>query len=573
MANSTHHRPTCRTARATCARAVSLRGVWLGAMSLGTLSLVAILLMSFACPATAAEPSPQLEQLAKYDLQPTAESLGAYLASLHPSPQQRQALVALTQQLGSPDFNARETAARQLQQQAAGVSEILLAATASDNPEIRWRAKQVLLATEREGQNLLHAVFATIEHERLRGLCPQLLGALPYCREEYLRVAARKALAASALPEEEPLLRESLQAQDAHTRIAALATLARVFPRNVESDALRLLQDSDERVQVAAARELANRGRREALAALVQLLESPEIAVRIEAIGVLRAVAREQHNFTPYESAEKRAAAVADWKRWLAERGATAPLIFPLAAAPLDLGRLLVCDHGQNKLLEFDSTGKEIWQKSVALQPWACAGLPNGHRLVGSYNERSIVEFDDAGREVWRIDSLPGGPMGIERLANGNTLVACADALQVIEVAPDKSTVWKVQLAGRPVEAHRLGDGRTLVALQNEQRVVEVDSTGKVVWEIHNIGMVFSAQRLDSGTTLVACIGRPEVCEYDRAGQVVWSRGAFSNPYYVQRLANNNTLVVDASGITEIDHSGKSVRRIEMPNLSRACRY
>jgi HEAT repeat protein len=521
----------------------------------------------------AVETSPHLEQLQQYDLQPTADSLGAYLTSLHPSPQQRRQLVALTQQLGSPDFAVREAAARQLQQQAAGVSEILQEATRSDNAEIRWRAKQVLLATQSEGQSLLNAVFATIEHERLRGLCRPLLGAIPFCREDYLRVAARKALVATALPEDETLLRENLQAKDPHTRVAALATLGRVFPAHIENDALRLLLDDDEGVQVAAARELADRGRRESLAALVRLLESSEIAVRIEAVRVLRAVTGEQRHFTVYESAEKRAAAVADWQAWLAESGATAQLKFPLATTPLDLGRLLVCDHGQNKLIEFDSSGKEIWQKSVALQPWACAGLPNGHRLVGSYNERSVVEFDDAGREVWRIDSLPGGPMGIDRLDNGNTLVACADALQVIEVTPDKRTIWQVQLAGRPVEAHRLGDGRTLVALQNEQKVVEVDSTGKVVWEIPNIGMVFSAQRLENGTTLVACIGRPEICEYDRAGQVVWSRGAFSNPYYVQRLANDNTLVVDASGVTEIDRTGKSVRKIDMPNLSRACRY
>jgi hypothetical protein len=383
----------------------------------------------------------------------------------------------------------------------------------------------------------------------------------------------RRALAATAGERDVPLLRRQLTASDPRAKVAALSTLSLIVGEPATVDALPLLNDASEDVQLAAARTLANHGRRECLSALVRLLDAPAAEYRTQAIGMLRALTGQQFDYRTYAAPPERTAAIARWKTWLADESTTATLVFPLRETPVELGRLLVCDHGRNMLLEFDTAGKQVWEKAVGQQPWACLGLPSGHRLVGCYNERSVIEFDDQGKEVWRFDGLSGGPTSIERLEGGNTLVACTEGNEVVEIDPDKKIVWRATLEGRPVDARRLPDGRTLVTLQNGQRVVEIDERGQELWQISGLGQPFSAQRLESGNTLVASIGHDKVREFDRAGRVVWEHGSFKTPYSAQRVASGNTLVVDQTGITELDPQGKIVSQQQLPNISRACRY
>jgi hypothetical protein len=396
---------------------------------------------------------------------------------------------------------------------------------------------------------------------------------LPLCDDEHLRQQLHRSLTVTAAPADAGFLRQQIAGGDPQVRLAAIVTLAAALGPDADADALSLLADASETVQAAAARELANHGRREALPALVRLLESSDTAIRTRSIQTLRALTGQHFDYTVYALVEQRTQAVAAWKTWLAADGMTAPLAFPLKEVAVSLGRMLVCDHAQNLLVEYDTDGKQVWQAAVGTQPWACQGLPSGHRLVGSYQDKSIVEFDARGQEVWKHTGLPGGPTSVERLENGNTLIACTEGGVVVEIDPAKKIVWQATLEGRPVDARRLEDGRTLVTLQNAQKVVELDASGKQVWEISGVGQAFSAERLASGNTLVCAIGHNKVREFDRVGRVVWERGAFTTPYSAQRLPSGNTLVVDSSGAIEIDPQGKVVSRLARANLSRAWKY
>ncbi|MDX1944383.1 MAG: HEAT repeat domain-containing protein [Pirellulaceae bacterium] len=540
--------------------------------------LAAALALAPLCAALADEnpaaDSPAARRLAELGLSPSAPSLGGYLASLRPSPDQEALVRTQIERLGSDDYAQREEAGRLLLRQISGITPFLEQALAGNDPEIRWRAKRILDQTQRESKLLLGAVLAVIHEQKVRGLAGPLFGAVPFCGDNHLRLALRKALAASATPADAPLLREQLTAADPHLRIAAIATLSVAVGTEADPDARRLLNDSEELVRSAAARVLADHGRRECLPVLVKLLESAESPVRLGAIQTLRQLTGQHFNYRGgYDAAERRAASIAAWQTWLARDGATAPLLFPLRDAAVDLGRLLVCDHSQHLLIEFDTAGRKTWQRNVGNQPWACLGLASGNRLVGSYADRTIVEYDDQGEEVWRAEGLPGGPTSIQRLENGNTLVACTEGSQVVEIDPARKTVWTVAIEGRPVDARRLDDGNTLITLQHSQKVVEVDPAGKVVWEISGLGMAFSAERLEGGTTLVCALGHNKIREFDRTGKVVWEKGAFSNPYCAQRLASGNTIVVDTTGVTEIDPQGAVVSRVQMSNVSRAWRY
>ena len=63
--------------------------------------------------------------------------------------------------------------------------------------------------------------------------------------------------------------------------------------------------------------------------------------------------------------------------------------------------------------------------------PWAVQGLASGGRLVALYSTNTLVEYRADGHERVRIP-VPGGPMSVRRLDNGNTLVACNNAQKVV---------------------------------------------------------------------------------------------------------------------------------------------
>jgi hypothetical protein len=533
--------------------------------------------------ARAADDSAAAARLAEFGIEPTSASIGAYFASLQPTPERKREIAGWIAQLDSEQFAAREEAGRKLRQQLGGTGPLLAEAIAGDNPEIRWRAREILNESSRESRLVLGAALSVIRHRKLPGRAADVFAILPLCDGEPLRRAARSAIAATSRPEDVPLLVAQLAAVDPDARRAALAGIAAVAPRRAIPAAVAQLADGDPQVQLSAARVLAAPGehtaaRRQVLAPLVRLLEAEKIEDRAAAAQLLRVlVGREKFDselpYRPYAAPPEKAQQIAAWKAWLVTEGPTAMLQTLHSTEPALLGRMLLCDHGKNLLIEFDEEGVARWEQPVGQQPWACQGLPSGHRLVGSYNDRAVVEYDDAGKEIWRTDALPGGPTSIERLEDGNTLIACTDAEEVVEVAPDKEIVWRARLTGRPVDARRLESGNTLVTLQNANRVVEIDPAGKEVWEVGGLASPFSAERLDSGNTLVCSLGHNKVREFDAAGRVVWEKGSFANAYSAQRLPSGNTLVVDSTGVTEIDAEGEVVRRLQRPNVSRAWKF
>jgi hypothetical protein len=514
-----------------------------------------------------------VQQLAKYGIEATAESIAAYLKSLTPSSTQQQALQKLITQLGDDSYAAREVATRELVRQPTGLNELLAEAISGDDAEVRWRAKLVSEQTSRESQALLQAVLLTIQQQKLAGLIPELLAVSPFCTAEPLRTTLRRAVVATLEPTDTMLLTNALQAPAADLRALAAHALPAASASAADEHLPELLKDSSPAVQLVAARALANRGRREVLSVLVELLGADDLSVRVEAFRTLKAATGQKLTFVVYDVAEKRAAQQQAWREWITGEGKSAELKFPLRDSTIELGRLLVCDQQQNQLIEYDSQGTEVWKKATPPQPWGCQGLENGHRLVCCYTEKVVIEFDAKGDEVWRAGGLPGGPTSVQRLESGNTLLACTESSDVVEVDRSGKIVWQAKVEGRPVDARRLDDGRTLVALQNAQKVVEIDTTGKVVWELSGVGNAFCAQRLDNGNTLVCTVGHAQVREFDRSGKLVWSQGKFQTPYTAQRLTNGNTIVVDRKGVHEIGPGGEEISLIATPRLSRAWKY
>jgi hypothetical protein len=121
-------------------------------------------------------------------------------------------------------------------------------------------------------------------------------------------------------------------------------------------------------------------------------------------------------------------------------------------------GTFLAAHLMDNKVVEYDADGKEIWSFATK-GPWSATRLKNGNTLITSYHS-TVLEVNKKGEVVWEFSEkdIPDYKCFIfqeaSRLANGNTVICnwCpADlkdpklwpgSVQVLEVSPDKKVVW-----------------------------------------------------------------------------------------------------------------------------------
>jgi hypothetical protein len=100
---------------------------------------------------------------------------------------------------------------------------------------------------------------------------------------------------------------------------------------------------------------------------------------------------------------------------------------------------------------------KEAW-------PFTAIRLPSGNTLIACTHSNMVIEVDAAGKEVWRLTNadlptpLLNDPCGVQRLANGNTVITSygagkADDVKMLEVTPDKKLVWTYK-SGLPHGVH-----------------------------------------------------------------------------------------------------------------------
>jgi outer membrane protein assembly factor BamB len=148
-------------------------------------------------------------------------------------------------------------------------------------------------------------------------------------------------------------------------------------------------------------------------------------------------------------------------------------------------GTLLAAHMDNNKVAEYDQTGKEIWSLSVP-SPWAAVRLKNGNTLLTS-NKGFVREVNPKGETVWEFTQADVPDIKLfslqeaNRLANGNTVISnwCPNGIknpadwhssvQVIEVTPAKKVVWALRAWDEPAN---LGPA-TCIQLLDEPGVPE----------------------------------------------------------------------------------------------------
>lgn len=133
-----------------------------------------------------------------------------------------------------------------------------------------------------------------------------------------------------------------------------------------------------------------------------------------------------------------------------------------------DLDNVLVCFRHQDRVAVFNWTRNEVvwaWGETELSGPHDAHMLDNGHILVFDNglgrNASRGVELDPlTGKIVWQYQATPPTSFyteskgSIQRLPNGNTLLAESDRGRALEVTPAGEPVWKF------VCPHKMADGQ-----------------------------------------------------------------------------------------------------------------
>jgi hypothetical protein len=154
-------------------------------------------------------------------------------------------------------------------------------------------------------------------------------------------------------------------------------------------------------------------------------------------------------------------------------------------------GTFLVAHHDQDKVVEYDADGKEIWSVAARI-PWDAVRLHNGNTLISSH-DCYAREVNPKGETVWEFTQKDAPGIALwclqeaNRLENGNTLISnwCPvgvvdekgakapskwpSTVQVLEVTPDKKIVWALRAWTPPAD---LGPA-TVIQLLDEPGVPE----------------------------------------------------------------------------------------------------
>ena len=260
-----------------------------------------------------------------------------------------------------------------------------------------------------------------------------------------------------------------------------------------------------------------------------------------------------------------------------------------------------------SKLVELDPEGKIIW--SYTYTPNGRGGvifdaelLPNGHILfVGNFGEylpqfwgknlhSQVTEITRAGKIIWTYDLYWRFVKNheihdVDKLENGNILIADMRQDRVIEVTMDHQIVWEwraIDWFDPPADwspysatnndwthlndVDRLPNGHTLISFRNLHKVIEVNETGHIVWSWGNpkvLGEPHNPDKLLNGNVLICDSGYNRIIEVNSTtNEIVWQyKGMLQWPRDADRLPNGNTLITVSYGnrVIEVTPEGEIV--------------
>jgi HEAT repeat protein len=505
------------------------------------------------------------------------EALLAALRKRTLTAKDRDTIRGLLGNLGSEDFASRETASRELFALGRRSLPQLREAVKEKDAEVARRSKLLMERIEQEpSHHLPSAAVRLLALRKPAGSAAALLDYLPFAEDENLTAEVQKSLNALALRDGklDPALLRALADNRPQLRAAAAEALVQGGETEGRAAARALLKDAAPVVRLRTALALAMARERDGVPVLIDLLTvlSGEHVGQVEdALYQLAGdtAPKESLGAEPAEKKKYRDAWAAWWK---------------VNAGRVDLGRLtnrvwygytLVCDCSNNRVFELDREGKERWGIDNVPFPVDAWVLPGNRVLIAEYNGRSVTERDFKGQILWSKAGLPGNPVNVQRLGNGNTFIATDS--QIFEVDRTGKEVYTINnVPGGVTAAYRARNGH-IIALAQAGQCVILDTTGKQLKSFashRNAGWTSGIDLLSSGRVLITQPDRNKVAEYDTEGKMVLEVDAPLGTT-ATGLPNGHILVASHQGqrVFEVDRAGKTVWEFKAAgNIFRARR-
>lgn len=531
--------------------------------------LLALALGAFSAPAREEAPESTHDERLLRDagIATDAAGLVAFFRSRTPSVADQSRLSERVLELGANAFAVRERASKELTAGGRFALPLLRQALHSEDLEVVRRAARCIEEIEQAPTAALITSASRLAAVRKPADAAEaLLALLPWVDDESAEEAVFQSLASVGLKEGVAAAAVVRAAADKASvrRAAAGFVLGQASPAQ-RTTALRLLQDADARVRFQAALGLLRAKERAAVPALIGILTDGPPALTWQAEEVLGRLAGE-HNHpsaTVPNDAEARRRARQAWETWWKSNEAKVDLGRATREEEyLGLNLVIELDGagrgGQGRVWECGSDGKARWQIEGLNRPIDAQLLAGGRVLVAEHGAQRVSERQLDGKTIWEMP-LSSQPVSCQRLPNGNTFIATYNEL--LEVTREKAVVFSHKKTAMIYFGHKLRNGH-VVYVTSANQVIELDAAGKEIncVTIENTGGWASVELQPNGNYLVALYNAKKVVEVDRAGKVLWECLAEA-PGHATRLRNGNTLVASIEGrrIAEFDRLGKEI--------------
>jgi hypothetical protein len=504
----------------------------------------------------------------------------AYLKARTPTEEDKARFAQNIKLLGDDAYEVREKATRDLVNAGRLALPFLRPALTAADLEVSRRAEQAIQEIEQNAATALTATVARVLVVRKPpDSVPVLLAYLPSSDDERIEEAVFDALAALGVKDGklDPALAAAASDKEPLRRAAAAFALAKGV-KEERNPLDKLVEDSDPRVRFQAARSLIRAGESKGVAPLIALLEQGTPALGWQVEDMLCRIAGDKAPAVSLGQgdAASRKKCRESWDGWWEKNKTIDVAKVNLEETLLGLTVIAELDgsgkSGQGYVWECGRDGKERMRIDDVSRPADAVVLPGGRILVGEHGANRVTERDKDGKIVWE-HRVNNSPVSVQRLANGNTFIATYNELrevtrdqkvvfthptqqmifgaqkqrngnivyvnsnnQVIELDPSGKVIHTIPVNGTSGWAgvEKLPNGRYLVAQYSGNKVTEVDTAGKVYFEVA-CNTAGYAQRLPNGNTLVASIEQKYVAEYDRGGKEVWRQKTQGRPFRVHR--------------------------------------
>jgi hypothetical protein len=473
-------------------------------------------------------------------------------------------LAALVRQLGADEFEERTRASEALTAAGRKAVPFLKSAVNDRDLEIARRARRCLREIEATPEiSLVLAASALVAARKPAGAAKVLLAYLPFLEDESSEQSLFEALASVGVTggKIDPALRAAIRGGHVRQRTAAAWVLGRLPNAEDRAVVLPLLSDPEAVVRFRAAEALVTNKDRRGLSALVALLEKgpPDLAAESETLLTLIAGDKAPSAALGATDEQRRECHQA-WLAWWREWGVKLDLA-KLDLEQRQLGLRLVAVNsgygGQGAAWEFGPDHKNRWLLKNVGGPFDARVLPGGRLLVAEYNLRRVTERDRTGKIEWDFQP-PNAPLEVQRLPNGNTLIATN--YEILEVTRGKVVVFSFKdRTGNIFSAQKLANGHILYGLYSGH-IVELDRAGKEVnrFAIERPSGLANIEVLPGGRYLLPLARSSRVVEMDRKGKVL-REVPVTSPTCVAVLPGGNLLVGShiLNSVREIDRKGK----------------